>query len=40
VEGVDSFIDLVAALAPGKRITVGALDHRTGNTGEIFVKVK
>ena len=40
VEGVDSFIDLVAALAPGKRITVGALDHRTGNTGEIFVKIK
>ena len=40
VEGVDSFIDIVAALTPGKRITVGALDHRTGNTGDIFVKVK
>jgi hypothetical protein len=37
---VDSFTDIAAALTPGKRITVGALDHRTGNTGEIFVKVK
>ena len=40
VEGVDSFTDIAAALTPGKRITVGALDHRTGNTGDIFVKVK
>ena len=40
VEGVDGFIDLVAGLAPGKRATIGALDHRTGNTGDIFVKIR
>ncbi len=40
VEGVESFIDLVSGLAPGKRATMGALDHRTGNTGDIFVKVR
>ena len=37
VEGMDSFIDLVSALPPGKRASFTALDHRTGNTGNIFV---
>ena len=40
VEGVDGFIDLVAVLIPGKRVTVTALDHRTGNTVDIFVGVR
>jgi serine protease Do len=40
VEGVDSFVDMVAALTPEKRVTVSALDHRTGNTADIFVKVR
>ena len=37
VDGVDGFIDMVSTLTPGKRITITALDHRTGNTGDIFV---
>jgi len=37
VEGMDGFIDLVSALPPGKRASFTALDHRTGNTGNIFV---
>jgi serine protease Do len=37
VEGMGGFIDLVSALPPGKRASFTALDHRTGNTGNIFV---
>jgi serine protease Do len=40
VEGVESFIGLVSALPAGKRASVTALDHRTGNTGGIFVMVR
>ena len=40
VEGKDGFIDLVSALPPEKRITVLALDHRTGSTGTILVTIK
>ncbi len=40
VEGMDSFIDLVSALPPGKKVSFTALDHRTGNTGNIFVMVR
>jgi serine protease Do len=37
VEGADGFIGLVSALPPGKKASFTALDHRTGNTGNIFV---
>jgi len=37
VEGMDGFIGLVSALPPGKRASWTAFDHRTGNTGNIFV---
>jgi serine protease Do len=39
VEGIDGFIDLVSAVPPGKRASFTALDHRTGNTGNIFVTI-
>jgi serine protease Do len=37
VEGMDSFIDLVSVLPVGKKVSLTALDHRTGNRGNIFV---
>jgi serine protease Do len=40
VEGTADFIGLVSALPPGKRASFVALDHRTGNTGNIFVVVQ
>ena len=40
VEGVDSFITLVSALPAGKKVSLTALDQRTGNTGTIFVMVR
>lgn len=40
VQGVDSFIDLVSVLPPGTKVSITALDHRTGNTGEILVVMK
>ncbi len=40
VESIESFNDLVSALTPGKRVSFTALDHRTGNTGNIFVVVR
>ncbi len=40
VEGMESFIGLVSALPPGKKASLTALDHRTGNTGKIFVTVR
>jgi serine protease Do len=40
VEGTDSFITLVSALPSGQRASFAALDHRTGNTGSIFVAVR
>jgi hypothetical protein len=39
VEGIDRLIDLVSAATPGKRASFTALDHRTGNTGNIFVTI-
>ena len=40
VEGMDSFMGLVSALAPGRGVSLTALDHRTGNTGNIFVVMR
>jgi serine protease Do len=40
VEGTGDFIGLVSALPPGKRASLTALDHKTGNTGNIFVVVQ
>ena len=40
VEGMDSFMGLVSALAPGRGVSLTAFDHRTGNTGNIFVVMR
>ena len=40
VEGMDGFINLVSALPSGKKVSLTVLDHRTGNTGNIFVVVR
>jgi serine protease Do len=40
VEGMESFVGLVSSLKPKQRISVLALDHRTGNTGTLFVIVQ
>ena len=40
VEGTSGFIGLISALPPGKRTSLTALDHKTGNTGNIFVVVR
>ncbi len=40
VETVESFIDLVSLLKPKQKISILALDHRTGNTGTIQVVLR
>jgi serine protease Do len=37
VEGMESFVDLVSILRPKQKLSILALDHRTGNTGIIQV---
>ena len=39
VEGTDGFISLANSLPPKKKVSILALDHRTGNTGSILVEV-
>jgi Do/DeqQ family serine protease len=39
IRGMESFIDLVSALKPNQKISVLALDHRTGNVGTILVAI-
>jgi serine protease Do len=40
VEGVDSFVDLVNTLPHNQKVTVKALDHRSGETGYLEVNVR
>jgi serine protease Do len=41
VEGVDDFVQMIRALKPNTRVSLLALDHRTGNVGTIgFVPVR
>jgi len=39
VEGMDSFVNIVSSLKPKEKISVLALDHRTGNTGAVSVTI-
>jgi hypothetical protein len=39
VEGMDSFVNIVSSLKPKEKISVLALDHRTGNTGAASVTI-
>ncbi len=39
-EGVQDFVDMVQSLKPNQRIQLMALDHRTGQTGYLWVQVR
>jgi serine protease Do len=39
IENLESLVTLTAALQPQQRITVLALDHRSGNTGDVQVVI-
>ena len=40
IQGLEGFVDLVSLLKPKEKITILALDHRTGNTGTVQVMVR
>jgi serine protease Do len=40
ITGLDAFIALISALQPKQKITILALDHRTGSIGNVEVTVK
>jgi len=40
IESMENFVDLVSMLRPKQKISILALDHRTGNTGVIQVAVR
>ena len=40
ITGLDDFIALISTLQPKQKITILALDHRTGNMGNVEVTVK
>ncbi len=40
VEGVDSFVQLVSSLKSSQKISLSALDHRSGNSGTVSVEVR
>jgi serine protease Do len=40
VESMESFVDMVTLLRPKQKISIVALDHRTGNTGTVQVVVR
>jgi len=40
IASMEDLVHLVSALKPQQRITVSALDHRTGNTGELQVTLR
>jgi len=40
IESMESFVDLVSLLKPKQKISILALDHRTGNTGAVQVAIR
>jgi serine protease Do len=40
IKGVEAFIQLVSVLKPGQKVTLLALDHRSGNMGNVQVVVR
>jgi serine protease Do len=40
ITGLDNFIELVSAVKPNQKITILALDHRSGNVGNVQVIAK
>jgi len=39
ITGLENFIELVSSLKPGVRVTLVAVDHRSGNAGQVQVTV-
>jgi hypothetical protein len=39
IRGVEGFVDLVGSLKPNQRLSILALDHRTGNVGTVLVAI-
>jgi len=39
-KGVESFVQLVSSLKPNQKVSVLALDHRSGNSGTVQVTVR
>jgi serine protease Do len=40
IENLESFIDLASSLKPKQKVTLLALDHHSGNTGNVQVEVR
>ena len=40
IEGLEGFVDILSALRPRQRVTLLALDHRSGRTGYVQVEVR
>ncbi len=40
ITGLENFIELVSSLKPGVRVTLVAVDHRSGNAGQVQVTVR
>ena len=40
ITSLENFIELVSSLKPGVRITLVAVDHRSGNAGQVQVTVR
>lgn len=40
ITGLENFIELASSLKPGARITLVAVDHRSGNAGQVQVTVR
>jgi len=40
IESLENFIDLAISLKPKQKVTLLALDHHSGNTGNVQVEVR
>ena len=40
IAGVNNFIELVSVVKPGQKMTILALDHRSGNVGNVEVTAR
>jgi S1-C subfamily serine protease len=40
ISGLESFIELVGPLQPGSRVTLVAVDHRSGSAGQVQVALR
>ncbi len=40
IDGMDSFLGVVASIAPNQQVALLVLDHRSGNTGAVKIWLK